>query len=234
MPGKSGFYHEVLDSITETKFYNNGFLIRTYRYPTIEKKFTSPLINYDNLNLITDNTYSLDNMNPVINGTKPMTEVLFKVDNNNCKCCKKCKKAVNEIVNSIDVNKFALNIHLCKYENHVHSMIISTNKPFNELFDTNVFMEDYLSYMDASTQLAQLEDDEEDFREFSEDEKDAFKYVFNDTFSTKEVKNPGGFIEFDFLQPKHESELILAGLLQGHPLEITFSLLAGNYLHSTD
>ena len=194
---KNGYRH--------TKIYNHGYLMSKYRYPIIDQKFYSKLINYDNLHLC--GGWSFDGLKSenqcilrVLNHLKPMGEEIYWNHD------KEKILGIREKINKTPENEFA-----CKVRKVADStsIIIASNKKFSELFDMESLTHDYLQYFWGLP--------------------GNFIHAVRGQLCEMSCEKVSEYLDYDFANPKSSFNLIATGLILGYPIETTASLVIRDF-----
>lgn len=194
---KHGVYLRKYKNTTDKLFINNGHLMRVYKYPNIDCKFSSPKINDYNLHLCGGWAFRGVNekevIERVIKGLKPMgifvtTEVQ--------KWESVCKKSGLPYL--IAPNHFTTEDHF--------DIGISCKGTFDENFDLQNLIIDYMEYSDKV--------------KISLPAEEIGAYIL----SLKDIQI-SSYLTSDYANPNTDQELIVTGLILGYPIETTVSIM---------
>ena len=135
---KTGCYHSQQDYNIFTDYYNNDKLIASYKYPKIDRQFSSELLNDDNLICNFKDKFvgfedPLISIKRVLSNQKPMgTSPLIFLENYN-----------NENLH-IDTTKYR--VFFQKIFKSAGIVFVANKKNFDELIDVDKLASDYYTY----------------------------------------------------------------------------------------
>ena len=124
-------------------FYSDGLLIKEYKYPRIERKFSSPLVNYFNLHFdLGFNSCGFDYGMSLIDRIgrlrrKAYGWILLHDDEENC---------LDELIKA--AQKFDLYTHSFGLNEPIIGVCVALKDTFGELFDLVALQNDYVEYID--------------------------------------------------------------------------------------
>lgn len=194
---KHGIYIRKYKHTTDKLFINNGHLMRVYKYPNIDCKFSSPKINDYNLHLCGGWSFKKTNeketIERVIKSLKPMGFFVTTEVKKWESVCKKSKLSYSIVPNHIPTEKH-------------FDIGISCKGTFGENFDLQNLMLDYMAYSEKVKIPLPAEE--------------IGAYIL----SLKDVQI-SSYLTSDYANPNTDQELIVTGLILGYPIETTVSIM---------
>jgi hypothetical protein len=209
---KHGVIHkDYKNGWSHTKIYNKGYLMNSYRYPTIDREFNSALLNYDNLHLCggwhfedkSDETLAVLR---VLDGLKPMGIKSYWEDRT------EGMHELEAVVKNSPKNvKYLLRKEDRAVVGHgVFDLIVASNELFSKLFNIGALIWDYGEF----------------FKDKLSDQLLHAILIHIESFKDKKVSD---FLKYDYGNPDSSLDLITTGLILGYPIETTASLILRDY-----
>jgi len=194
---KHGIYIRKYKNTTDKLFINNGNLMRLYKYPNINRRFSSPKINDYNLHLCGGWTFTNikeeEVITRVIDGFKPMgffiTDKIKKWKN----ICEKSGLSYLIEPNHIPTEDY-------------YNIGISSKGTFDENFNLQNLIIDYTNYSKQTKTLLPT------------------KKIENFILSLKNIEIES-YLTFDYANPTCDQDIIVTGLILGYPIETTVSIM---------
>ncbi|GAM11338.1 hypothetical protein OR1_03651 [Geobacter sp. OR-1] len=180
----------------------NGHFMRKYRYPKIDAKFQSTMVNDHNLYLC--GGWMLKGLDykcitRVIEGVKPMGAF-----------CSYNESEIEPLLEMCFKSGLPYRSTIIKIDDRINYDIVITAKgTFGEVFDLTSLQLDYMSYVNAS----------------SCPDKERECLAITALISSLHNKNISDYLEYDYANPKGYLDYILVGLMLGYPIETTVSLI---------
>ena len=191
---------------TEDKLYiNNGHLMSKYKYPRIERKFTSQMLNDFNLHLCGGWAWHGVNSDTVLiervaNKQKPMGFISTFTEK------------VDKLLGLIDNTNLEVMVRPSKYRSDQVEIAIANQGKLNDLFDLSSLMEDYIAYQNATGRIRKIED----HTCYSVVPEEIYR------FAEYELKD---FFSFDYVNHLEDWDIMITGLILGYPIETTVSIM---------
>jgi hypothetical protein len=200
---KHGIYIRENRNTFEKLFILRGNLMRKYKYSKIVTKFKSPLVNDYNLHLVGGwawpEVIGQECIYRVLEGNKPMGFY--------CSFNKKERDKLVELIRNDGNWSYTISERIVDKEHTMYEVGASTIGFFEDVFDMESLLADYIAYGKAIN----VPNDYIDFvvghlEELSSDRVEDYLY-------------------WDYANPEGPAELITAGLTLGYPIESTVSIL---------
>ena len=205
------FHKNFKNGWTHTEIRNRGYLMSKYRYPIIERRFNSKLVNYDNLHLC--GGWYLDGVDyknqcilRVLKDVKPFGEETYTTSEE----VDKIEETINKHSNK---NNFKYVVtKRPKKDPWYADVIIASIKTFSDIFDINNLMEDYGNFLYKKVPI---------------------RLYDGVLFNLEELKqyNVSGFLDngYEYWNPEDAIDYATTGLMLGYPIETTVSLIIRNF-----
>jgi len=209
---------------THTEIRNRGYLMVKYRYPTIERKFSSKLISYDNLHLC--GGWSLDGIKykdqcimRVMKGLKPFGVEIYDTHEE----VDKIEKIIKKHIKNDNFKYTIVEREMCG-KIYIDVTVAST-KRFDKLFKIYGIFDRSGKIVDSLENSLMRCYDEYLFRKVP-------KNIYNDVIfclEQLEGKKVSDYLGFDYANPYSVEDLVITGLILGYPIETTASLIIRDF-----
>jgi hypothetical protein len=214
MDNETGVFTTEYSKTIHKKFKINGHLMRRYIYPKINREFSSPYFNDENLSLCGGFSYeplfpslpSYPEIHRVMNFKKPMGESIFTGKKMGWHDLFKAVPSLRPLSDSAKFKKSLT--HKNRAYGIINFFLIANKMKFSKMFNITDFINDYREYF----KVAGLEDDFED-------------NILDNLSPVLKSGSSADFTDYDFANPSSNFELILSGLILGYPIESTFAII---------
>lgn len=202
--GDFGYFIRLHDKLVVARIYNNGLLVARYNYPKMGIPFKSKMHQWYNVGFncrssLMENKRTGDNLRAVIDGRKPMGFITVTDQD---------KADFLELIQQTD-----LEYRETKVENGA-VIGFAVSGTFGKHFNLEALIRSYERLEAAHYGVLK-------------------GYIMNEYVKRRvhalcNQKLSDYLVGYDFADPKSDYDLILTGLLFGHPVQSTFAFLVGS------